>query len=189
MCIKACVVWSNESSKFEREKFWETILQGSLAWTAAILIPRKVPKSNIKCSLASGIGFYASRQINEVHDLQKIRKQFFNWDSIFVRYLAKIPTQKSWKVVFLPIPWNLCLSGDRFRRSDNISSPTSDISLQSVPLSHDHHHLGVTVIAINIFVITIIRSCSNRKVNQKFQEIILLVFWNFWNCPVCIERE
>ena len=136
MCIKACVVWSNESSKFEREKFRETILQGGLAWTAAILIPRKVPKSNIKCSLPGGIGFYASRQINEVHDLQKIGITFLIKIQ-YVRYLAKIPTQKSWKVVFLPIPWNLCLSGDRFRRSDNISSPTSDISLQSVPLSHD----------------------------------------------------
>ena len=156
MCIKACVVWSNESSKFEREKFRETILQGGLAWTAAILIPRKVPKSNIKCSLAGGIGFYASRQINEVHDLQKIGITFLIKIQ-YVRYLAKIPTQKSWKVVFLPIPWNLCLSGDRFRRSDNISSPTSDISLQSVPLIHDHHHLVVTMIAIDIFVITIIR--------------------------------
>ena len=51
---------------------------GGLAWTAAILIPRKVQKSNIKCSLAGGIGFYASRQINEVHDLQKIENSFFN---------------------------------------------------------------------------------------------------------------
>ena len=86
MCIKACVVWSNESSKFEREKFRETILQGGLAWTAAILIPRKVPKSNIKCSLAGGIGFYASRQINEVHDLQKIKNNFI----IKIQYLWDI---------------------------------------------------------------------------------------------------
>ena len=44
LLCRARVVWSNGSSKLEREKFWETILQWCLVRTAPILIPRKTSK-------------------------------------------------------------------------------------------------------------------------------------------------